>query len=855
MDKTIDRWTDPDGNGYAFKDTVARAQNRATIDKMNAETTDRKSELDIERKRIDNLVRDLPNSTGEYQQSKMVLHGYGNAAVKCGTASGQYANVPAFTTDTEGTLSSLYTKKSNYQIAVNKAGLYLFELRIHINSLTANKRVELAPFVNGERNAALASSYNTAGNFTLTKIATLPIWLSANDTIDFRIAPIEAAEVSVGLGDVLVYAIDWDGKFKIPDYTGYVNETKDLRVGVDGTTYDTAGQAMREQIGLLKEDFNTIIPAYELGDINDSGSITTSNRVVSDFIPRKKETKQLVIIINNNNHSNGYSYRIAKYDLNKNFIDYTSNWNSSISNNRQILDTRNNLYRIKFDDVGNNGKNMPTIAEVKKDVEYMDIAQAYIEEKSITLDKMQKAYTYGNISIVTSSIPNIDTSTGILDFGDEITVTVGDCKKYLHNLSNYESDIRFVNLKPNSGTDYITSNILLVFNIDTCIFRTVSMVNGDRKDNDIIVGGIKINYGDTYKNFVLAHLPFLYTVDGDAPIKQSITIEDESINEKKLINTIGVNNELPSFLEDEYKKVMRNLFEKTTPSTFSFGFATDLHFSAQNSGFSEDSLRDRNKRNFIALGRLSNEYPLDVCVLGGDYQQQPGPNDGQTKQMGIDTIYDVNHWFGRVACSKIAIPGNHEHNYAGGSNGFGLSDDEIFCLLTKKYIDKNIKKANNKVLYTICEPSNVVYVYIAKALWDYDTEVEDGLKIVCEKNIENYPLVVFNHYSVSNSGEFSYEVVTRSIDYLLEHNQKIIAWIGGHNHSDWDNTYKNVLVISCLQSGAWSSEQSIDGITYEHTNLTATESAFSIFTVDQRNKKIYCTRFGLGEDRQWTYVG
>lgn len=268
MDKTIDRWTDPDGNGYAFKDTVARAQNRATIDKMNAETADRKSELDIERKRIDNLVRALPNSAGEYQQSKMVLHGYGNAKTKCGTTSRQYTNVPAFTTDAGGVLSSLYTKKSNYQIAVNKAGLYLFELRIHINSLTANKRVELAPFVNGERNAALASSYNTAGNFTLTKIATLPMWLSTNDTIDFRITPIEAAEVSVELGDVLVYAIDWDDKFKIPDYTGYVNETKDLRVGVDGTTYDTAGQAMREQIGSLKEDLGNYELKNDLAVVN-----------------------------------------------------------------------------------------------------------------------------------------------------------------------------------------------------------------------------------------------------------------------------------------------------------------------------------------------------------------------------------------------------------------------------------------------------------------------------------------------------------------------------------------------------------------------------------------------------------
>lgn len=232
---------------------------------LSKETANRKAEVGIERKRIDNLVRDLPNSTGEYQQSKLVLHGYDNATTKCGTTSGQYTNVPAFTTDSGGALSSLYTKKSNYQIAVNKSGLYLFELRIHVNSLIANKRVELAPFVNDTRNAALASSYNTAGNFTLTQVAALPLWLSANDTVDFRIAPIEAAEVSLQLGDVLVYAIDWEDKFKIPDYTGYAAETKDIRTGADGTVYGTAGEAVRKQIGNLTEDLGNIGKVIEVG--------------------------------------------------------------------------------------------------------------------------------------------------------------------------------------------------------------------------------------------------------------------------------------------------------------------------------------------------------------------------------------------------------------------------------------------------------------------------------------------------------------------------------------------------------------------------------------------------------------
>ena len=311
---------------------------------LSKETADRKAEVNTERKRIDNLIKELPATAGEYQQSKLVLHSYDNAAVKCTTTSGNYTNVPAFTTDQGGPLSSLYTKKSNYQIAVNKSGLYLFELRIHVNSPIANKRVELAPFVNDTRIAALASSYNTAGNFTLTQVAALPLWLSANDTVDFRIAPIEAVEVSLQLGDVLVYAIDWEDKFKIPDYTGYAAETKDIRTGADGTVYGTAGEAVRKQIGNITEELSNLLEeGTQILDWKNAKVVNGYFTSISDF--KSSDVSRTVIIPVD--YSKGDTISIHRGIMGERFVyGYTSIEMPKIGDILDYANVQNNAERV-----------------------------------------------------------------------------------------------------------------------------------------------------------------------------------------------------------------------------------------------------------------------------------------------------------------------------------------------------------------------------------------------------------------------------------------------------------------------------------------------------------------------------
>lgn len=148
-----------------------------------------------------------------YKQSGRVFNSYGNATTKCGTTNGTHTNLPAFTTVANGNLSSLCTKVSSNQIKINKSGIYSFQMRFEVNSGTANKRVEIVPFINGERTAKYGSTYATGGNFTLINFANYILELTANDTVDFRIAPIDSTAVSVRVLDATLQAIDWDGKF------------------------------------------------------------------------------------------------------------------------------------------------------------------------------------------------------------------------------------------------------------------------------------------------------------------------------------------------------------------------------------------------------------------------------------------------------------------------------------------------------------------------------------------------------------------------------------------------------------------------------------------------------------------
>lgn len=143
----------------------------------------------------------------------LVAHYSNSNNTSCGTKKGNYVKLTSFSNGTEGKLSELYYKKSNYQIAISRNGVYNFQTRLAINSPTANKRVEVVLFKNGSRYAAYSASYTTPVNYTLGQLNNYILYLSEGDTIDFRITPIDGYSVNVNMLDILIYALDYDDKY------------------------------------------------------------------------------------------------------------------------------------------------------------------------------------------------------------------------------------------------------------------------------------------------------------------------------------------------------------------------------------------------------------------------------------------------------------------------------------------------------------------------------------------------------------------------------------------------------------------------------------------------------------------
>lgn len=233
-------------------------------------TDSAKSEIDIERKRIDNLVKDTTDNVVEYKADNFLMSCKSDAqASTTETALNVFKNISSKSEN----LGNFITISSNSKIQIKKSGLYSFDCKVQVTGVNASTGRQYARLkINDvQKNEYMISLIGE----TDEEFTNFIVSLNEGDTISFT-GEADFDDTWITLCTT-IHILDYDGKVKIPDIT---KEVSDIRVGVDNTVYDTAGQAVREQlkkkdneISSIKEDLGNII----INDIVQKASVNILN--------------------------------------------------------------------------------------------------------------------------------------------------------------------------------------------------------------------------------------------------------------------------------------------------------------------------------------------------------------------------------------------------------------------------------------------------------------------------------------------------------------------------------------------------------------------------------------------------
>ena len=209
-------------------------------------TDSAKSEIDIERKRIDNLVKNTTDNVVEYKADNFLMSCKSDAqASTTETALNVFKNISSKSEN----LGNFITISSDSKIQIKKSGLYSFDCKVQVTGVNASTGRQYARLkINDvQKNEYMISLVGE----TDEEFTNFIVSLNEGDTISFT-GESDFNDTWITLYTT-IHILDYDGKVKIPDIT---IEVSDIRIGSDGTVYDTAGQSVREQIDAIIKDLN-----------------------------------------------------------------------------------------------------------------------------------------------------------------------------------------------------------------------------------------------------------------------------------------------------------------------------------------------------------------------------------------------------------------------------------------------------------------------------------------------------------------------------------------------------------------------------------------------------------------------
>lgn len=203
------------------------------------------------------------------------------------------------------------------------------------------------------------------------------------------------------------------------------------------------------------------------------------------------------------------------------------------------------------------------------------------------------------------------------------------------------------------------------------------------------------------------------------------------------------------------------------------------------------------------------------------------------------------------------VIGNHEFNNPGATQAQmpeTLSASEAFALVYGE--NENIINVIDDYAYYIDnKTAKIRYIFVGASYTSLiPVSVQNDVISALDALPAGYQVLVISHVGlVAVSGSLTIDLSFQSIvDKLdsMQANENVIGVLSGHQHVDGAvTTSAGTNVIATTSDGYV--EHSSSQLT--RTYGTITEQAFDVVQIDKANRKIYLTRVGAGEDREFDY--